>query len=51
MKMKKKIEKRLLVPRLPMEVVKLLRSKGGAIKPQKGGGYNRKAEKQRRAEE
>ena len=43
--MRKKTKKRRITPRLPMETVKLLRSKGGVIKPKKGGGYNRKAEK------
>lgn len=42
----KKKKKKVLMPRLPMETVKLLRTKGGPQSTKKGDkGYNRKVEK------
>ena len=49
--MSKQKKKGAEIPRLPMEAVKLLRSKGGAIRPKKGGRYDRAKEKQKRTEE
>jgi hypothetical protein len=51
--MKKQTKKKVLTPRLPKEEYLFLRSHGGAIRPKKGGDYDRAKEKrkQKRAKE